>query len=118
MPDTPLPTGQARLRIADSAARRIAQLVKDDTADGLMLRVTVSGGGCSGFQYGFALDATAGEDDVVFEATGARVVVDRMSLDLLAGAELVYVDDLMGSYFKLDNPNAASTCGCGSSFSI
>lgn len=117
MPDTPLATGNA-LRIADSAARRIAQLVKDDKTEGLMLRVTVSGGGCSGFQYGFGLDARSDEDDVVFEAAGARVVVDRVSLDLLAGAELVYVDDLMGSYFKLDNPNAASTCGCGSSFSI
>jgi len=118
MPDTPHPTAEARLRIAASAARRIAQLVRDDAANSLMLRVTVSGGGCSGFQYGFALDSSTGEDDVVFEADGARVVVDRMSLDLLAGSELVYVDDLMGSYFKLDNPNAASTCGCGSSFSI
>lgn len=118
MPDTPQPTGDTRLRIADSAARRIAQLVREDKAGGLMLRVTVSGGGCSGFQYGFELDSRAGEDDVVFEAEGARVIIDRMSLDLLAGAELVYVDDLMGSYFKLDNPNAASTCGCGSSFSI
>jgi iron-sulfur cluster insertion protein len=118
MPDTPLATGETGLRIADSAARRIAHLVKDEKTEGLMLRVTVSGGGCSGFQYGFGLDTDSGEDDVVFEAAGARVVVDRMSLDLLAGAELVYVDDLMGSYFKLDNPNAASTCGCGSSFSV
>jgi iron-sulfur cluster insertion protein len=117
MLDTPL-ASETGLRIADSAARRIARLVKDEKTEGLMLRVTVSGGGCSGFQYGFGLDADSGEDDVVFEAAGARVVVDRMSLDLLAGAELIYVDDLMGSYFKLDNPNAASTCGCGSSFSV
>jgi len=118
MLDTPLATANTGLRIADSAARRIAHLVKDEKTEGLMLRVTVSGGGCSGFQYGFGLDAGTGEDDVVFEAVGARVVVDRMSMDFLAGAELVYVDDLMGSYFKLVNPNAASTCGCGSSFSI
>ncbi|WP_316978759.1 iron-sulfur cluster insertion protein ErpA [Shumkonia mesophila] len=118
MPDTPLATADTGLRIADSAARRIAHLVKEEKTEGLMLRVTVSGGGCSGFQYGFGLDTDSGEDDVVFETAGARVVVDRMSLDLLAGAELIYVDDLMGSYFKLDNPNAASTCGCGSSFSI
>jgi len=118
MPDTPVSAGEAELRISPSAARRIAQLVRDENADGLMLRVAVSGGGCSGFQYGFSLDKETSGDDVVFETDGVRVVVDTMSLDLLRGAELVYVDDLMGSYFKLDNPNAASTCGCGSSFSI
>lgn len=118
MPDTPLPSGDTGLRISPSAARRIAQLVQGDAADAPMLRVTVSGGGCSGFQYGFSLDSQINEDDVVFEADGSRVVVDTTSLDLLKGAELVYVDDLMGSYFKLDNPNAASTCGCGSSFSV
>lgn len=118
MPDTPVSVGEAGLRIAPSAARRIAQLVKEETDDGVMLRVTVSGGGCSGFQYGFSLDKETADDDIVFETEGVRVVVDTLSLDLLKGAELVYVDDLMGSYFKLDNPNAASTCGCGSSFSI
>lgn len=118
MPDTPVSAGDTGLRVSPSAARRIAQLIREDNANNLMLRVTVSGGGCSGFQYGFSLDSATTGDDVVFETDGVRVVVDTMSLDLLRGAELVYVDDLMGSYFKLDNPNAASTCGCGSSFSV
>ncbi len=118
MPDTPLAAGERRIEISDSAARRIALLVEAEDNSALMLRVTVSGGGCSGFQYSFSLDATKADDDVVFENNGVRVVVDDTSLDLVQGARLEYVDELIGSFFKLENPNAASTCGCGSSFAI
>jgi iron-sulfur cluster insertion protein len=106
------------IAISDGAARRIAALVAQEAKPGLMLRVTVSGGGCSGFKYGFALDDKSGDDDRVFEHAGATVVVDEVSLDLLKGAQLDYVEDLLGSYFALRNPNATSTCGCGTSFSV
>jgi iron-sulfur cluster insertion protein len=100
-----------------SAARRINQLnAKDGTAK--MFRVTVSGGGCSGFQYGFQLDDRLNDDDVTFERDGAVLVTDETSLDLIAGAEVDFVDDLMGAYFQVRNPNATSSCGCGTSFSI
>ncbi len=100
-----------------SAARRINQLnAKGGTAK--MFRVTVSGGGCSGFQYGFQLDDRLNDDDVTFERDGAVLVTDETSLDLIAGAEVDFVDDLMGAYFQVRNPNATSSCGCGTSFSI
>ena len=118
MPDTSVTLAERKIEIADSAAKRIDQLVAADGNRDLMLRVTVSGGGCSGFSYGFSLEEQAGDDDVVFEENGVRVVVDDVSLDLLNGARLEFVDDLMGAFFKLENPNAASTCGCGTSFSI
>ena len=86
--------------------------------DDLMLRVTVSGGGCSGFQYGFSFEDAVNDDDRVFERDGVRVVVDAVSLDFLAGAELDYVEELIGAYFAVKNPNATSSCGCGTSFSI
>ena len=107
-----------RISLSDSAARRIAELREAEGNSGLMLRITVSGGGCAGFQYGFSLDANRQSEDVVFEAGGVGVLVDETSLGLLAGAELDYVEDLMGAYFTLKNPNATSTCGCGSSFSV
>ncbi|HAP99411.1 MAG TPA: iron-sulfur cluster insertion protein ErpA, partial [Rhodospirillum rubrum] len=84
----------------------------------LMLRVTVSGGGCSGFSYGFDLERTTAEDDLLFEQHGVRVVIDEASLDLLHGSEIDYTDDLMAAAFTVRNPNATSTCGCGTSFSI
>jgi len=118
MPDTPLTTDARRFEISDSAARRIAELARIEGDERIMLRVTVSGGGCSGFQYAFTLDEQINEDDVVFETNGIRVVVDDVSLDLVQGSRLEYVDELIGSFFKLDNPNASSTCGCGSSFAI
>jgi iron-sulfur cluster insertion protein len=83
-----------------------------------MLRITVSGGGCSGFQYGFSLDDQKNDDDRLFERDGVTVVIDEVSLDLLKGSEVDFVEDLIGSYFAIKNPNASSTCGCGSSFSI
>lgn len=107
-----------RISLSDSAARRIAELREAEGNPGLMLRITVSGGGCAGFQYGFSLDANRQSEDVVFEAGGVGVLVDETSLGLLAGSELDYVEDLMGAYFTLKNPNATSTCGCGSSFSV
>jgi iron-sulfur cluster insertion protein len=115
MPDTPVP--ESSLAISENAARRIRAIAAAEGDANLMLRVSVSGGGCSGFQYGFKLDATRGADDRVFEQNGVKVVVDETSLDLVKGATLDFVEDLVGSYFKMSNPNAVSTCGCGTSFS-
>jgi len=103
--------------VSDSAARRIAEIVATE-ADKKMLRVTVSGGGCSGFQYGFELDSAAGEDDLVIEKDGATVLIDSMSLMYMEGSEIDFVDDLIGAAFQIKNPNATASCGCGTSFSI
>ena len=115
MPDT---TPQVSLIITESAARRIATLRQAESNERLMLRLTVAGGGCSGFRYGFGLDEKTNPEDLIFEEHGARVVVDPTSMDLLAGCRVDYVESLRGSYFAVDNPNAASSCGCGSSFSV
>ncbi len=115
--DSALGTDQG-VRLTDSAIMRINQLVAAESNDAMMLRITISGGGCSGFQYGFALDDQRHDDDVYFERDGVTVAVDETSLELIRGAELDYVEDMMGAYFALKNPNAASTCGCGSSFAI
>src|SRR5207302_9761736 len=104
--------------ITDSAARRIAVLKAQESADGAFLRIAVSGGGCSGFQYGLSFDDQRNEDDFVFEQDGVGVVIDEISLGLLNGAEVDFVEDLMGASFQIRNPNAASSCGCGNSFSI
>ncbi len=104
--------------VSANAARRIAHLVDQEGRSDLMLRVSVSGGGCSGFQYGFDFDDAVNEDDRVFEHEGAKVVIDEVSLELLGGAQIDFVEDLMGAYFKIENPNATSSCGCGASFSI
>jgi len=103
--------------VSESAGRRISKLLEDEPA-GTMLRVTVSGGGCSGYQYGFGFDTATTGDDHLFEAHGITVVVDDVSLDLLAGAELDFVEDLIGASFQVKNPNATSSCGCGASFSV
>jgi iron-sulfur cluster insertion protein len=108
----------APFAVTDSAARRIAALIAEEGRSGLKLRVSVSGGGCSGFQYGFALDDNDEEGDVVIERDGAAFVVDGMSLMYVLGSELDWVEDLTGSYFRVRNPNASSQCGCGTSFSI
>jgi len=100
------------------AAKRIAFLIEREGGDGLMLRVSVSGGGCSGFQYGFSFDDTVNPDDRTFQRDGVTAVVDETSLELLAGAEVDFVEDLGGAAFKVNNPNATSSCGCGSSFAI
>ena len=106
------------IRITDSAARRIAALKAQEEAEGAFLRIAVSGGGCSGFQYGLTFDDQRSPDDVVFEHGGVTVVVDDVSQDLLNGAEVDFVEDLMGASFQIKNPNAASSCGCGNSISV
>jgi iron-sulfur cluster insertion protein len=106
------------LSLTESAARRIAQLRLAEHNDALMLRIEVSGGGCQGFQYGFKFDDTVRDDDLTFRRDDVTVVVDDSSLDLLAGAEIDYVDELIGASFQVKNPNAASSCGCGTSFAI
>lgn len=104
--------------ISANAARRIAELARQEGDGSLMLRITVSGGGCSGFRYGFDFDNQINDDDHTFERDGVKVVIDEVSLELLGGSQLDYVDDLIGSYFEMKNPNASSSCGCGASFSI
>lgn len=106
------------LTITDSAARRIKHLRDVEGNAALMLRVAVSGGGCSGFQYGFSLDDKTGDDDRTFEHGGAQVVIDEVSLDLLKGSQVDFREDLGGAYFQVSNPNATASCGCGASFSI
>jgi iron-sulfur cluster insertion protein len=109
---------ERRIVLTESAARRIALLRAQEQAENAFLRIAVSGGGCSGFQYGFTFDDQRNEDDVVFERDGVTVVVDDVSLGLLSGAEVDFVEDLMGASFQVHNPNAASSCGCGNSFSV
>jgi iron-sulfur cluster insertion protein len=113
----PLAPPPRSLTLSASAARRIRQLNAKDGSD-KMFRITVSGGGCSGFQYGFRLDDELNADDLTFERDGAILVTDETSLDLIAGSEVDFVDDLMGAYFQVKNPNATSSCGCGTSFAI
>jgi iron-sulfur cluster insertion protein len=117
--DHPIPTpGRPLITLTARAAARIAALGRAEERAGLMLRVTISGGGCSGFQYGFSLDDRRNDDDAVFEQDGSLVVVDEVSLELLGGAEIDFVEDLIGAGFQVHNPNATSSCGCGSSFAI
>ena len=104
--------------LTETAARRIAILKAQENAEDAFLRIAVSGGGCSGFQYGLSFDDQRNEDDFVFERDGVGIVVDEVSLGLLNGAEVDFVEDLMGASFQIRNPNAASSCGCGNSFSI
>jgi len=99
------------------AAKRISAILSKETG-GTMLRLAVTGGGCSGFQYNFALEATRMADDLVLERDGATVLIDPVSLDFLVGAEIDFTDDLIGQAFKVNNPNATASCGCGTSFSV
>ena len=103
--------------LSEAAALRITQLL-DSEPTGSFFRVAVLGGGCSGFQYDFSIDKNRHDDDLVFVSHNVEVVVDEMSLELMDHAELDYVQDLMGSYFAVTNPNATASCGCGTSFSI
>jgi iron-sulfur cluster assembly accessory protein len=105
--------------VTQRAASRIAEIVAETKAtDDTALRIAVLAGGCSGFQYRFELDSKTQPDDLVIAQGPAKVVVDSVSLDLLAGAELDYTDELIGAHFAVKNPNATSACGCGTSFSI
>lgn len=103
--------------VTERAAKRIAEIAKGEEANTL-LRVAVEGGGCSGFQYKFDLVGAPAPDDLVLERSGATVLIDPVSLEYLAGSEIDFVDDLMGAAFKIRNPNAVSSCGCGTSFSL
>ena len=119
--DSPTPDYQsldAPLRFSAAAAARIAELVREEGNPDLKLRVYISGGGCSGFQYGFSFDEQQAEDDLAVQRDGTTLVVDPLSLQYLMGAEVDYTDSLSGAQFVIRNPNAKTTCGCGSSFSV
>ena len=108
---------QTNVTVTERAAQRIAEIVRGD-ASAKMLRISVEGGGCSGFQYKFDLVPAANAEDIVIERSGAQVLVDPTSLEFLGGSVIDYVDDLIGASFKIKNPNATASCGCGTSFSI
>jgi len=107
----------APVRLTPRAAKRIAEILKQEPVPA-HLRVAVLGGGCSGFQYDFRLDAARNEDDFIIAEGGAVVAIDSVSLDYLKGAEIDFVDEMIGASFKVKNPNAVSSCGCGTSFSV
>ncbi len=106
------------LVFTDSAAFKVKQLITEEENEALMLRVFISGGGCSGFQYGFTFDETVSDGDTVVEKEGVRLLIDPMSIQYLTGAEIDYSEGLEGAQFVIRNPNAQTTCGCGSSFSV
>ncbi len=107
----------APLNFTDNAAHKVRQLIEEEGNDSLKLRVFVSGGGCSGFQYGFTFEEDVQEDDTAMEKNGVTLLIDPMSFQYLAGAEIDYQESVEGAQFVIKNPNATSTCGCGSSFS-
>ena len=109
---------QDELVFTDSAANKVAELISEENNPALKLRVSINGGGCSGFQYDFSFDETMNDDDFVFEKNHVQLLIDAMSYQYLSGAEIDYRDDLDGARFIIRNPNAKTTCGCGSSFSI
>ena len=111
------PNLAAPVRMTARAAKRIVEILQEDSAAS-MLRLAVTGGGCSGFQYDFCLDESRADDDLVIERDGARVLIDPISLDFLKGAEIDYVEEMIGAAFRVNNPNATSSCGCGTSFSV
>lgn len=106
------------LKFTDNAANKVKQLIEEEGNENLMLRVFVTGGGCSGFQYGFTFDENVQDGDTEVENQGVKLLVDPMSFQYLSGAEIDYKEGLEGSMFVINNPNATTTCGCGSSFSI
>ena len=105
------------VHVTDRAARRISEIISGE-ADAKMLRVSVKAGGCTGFQYSFDLVADRDQGDTVIEKQGATVLIDEMSLPFMAGSEIDFVDDLIGASFKISNPNATASCGCGTSFTV
>ncbi len=106
------------LDFSEAAASKVKALIEEEGNDSLMLRVFVTGGGCSGFQYGFTFDETVGEGDTEVSKNGVKLLIDPMSFQYLAGAEIDYTEGLEGAQFVIRNPNATTTCGCGSSFSV
>ena len=116
---TPPPgENMAAIGFTDAAARKVQQLILEEGNPELKLRVYISGGGCSGFQYGFSFDEEQAEDDIAIENDGVTLLVDPLSIQYLMGAEVDYMESLHGAQFVIRNPNASTTCGCGSSFSI
>lgn len=105
------------ITVTERAARRIGEILRREPP-GTMLRVSVEGGGCSGFQYRFDVDRTRAADDLVIERDGATVLIDQTSVGYLTGSEIDFVDDLIGASFRVNNPQATASCGCGTSFSI
>jgi iron-sulfur cluster assembly accessory protein len=108
---------EAGVIVTERAARRIGEILQKEPA-GTMLRVSVEGGGCSGFSYKFDTERDRADDDVVIEKSGATVLIDPVSLNYMAGSEIDFVDDLIGSSFKINNPQATASCGCGTSFAL
>ena len=108
----------APLNFTDAAAEKVRSLIEEEGNPELKLRVFVQGGGCSGFQYGFTFDEIVNDDDTQMAKNGVTLLIDAMSLQYLAGAEIDYKDDLEGAQFVIRNPNATTTCGCGSSFTV
>ena len=103
--------------VTERAAHRIGEILGQEPT-GTMLRISVEGGGCSGFQYKFDTERSRADDDIVIEKSGATVLIDPVSLDYMAGSEIDFVDDLIGSSFKVNNPKATASCGCGTSFAL
>jgi iron-sulfur cluster insertion protein len=118
MPDGQIDTAKPAVTLSDAAAARLRVLGAEEEHVGMFLRVAVDGGGCSGFQYSFTFDKQINADDKIVEKDDVSVIIDELSWDYLAGSEIGYKQELIGSYFSIDNPNAASTCGCGTSFSL
>ncbi len=106
------------ISFTDNAASKVKRLIIEEENENLKLRVFISGGGCSGFQYGFTFDEAVNEDDTIIEKNGVKLLVDPMSFQYLIGAQIDYQEDLNGAQFIIKNPGATSTCGCGSSFSV
>jgi iron-sulfur cluster insertion protein len=106
------------INLSARAVQKVRELVEEEQNPGLKLRVYITGGGCSGFQYGFTFEDAAADDDTVIEREGVAVLVDPMSFQYLVGSEVDYTEGLEGSRFVINNPNATTTCGCGASFSI
>jgi iron-sulfur cluster insertion protein len=115
---TYLDAAEAPLLFTDAAAGKVRELIAEEGNPGLKLRVYISGGGCSGFQYGFTFDEARAEDDFALDKHGVTLLVDPLSLQYLAGAEIDYAESLSGAQFVIRNPNAKTTCGCGSSFTV
>ena len=111
-------TFPAPLLFTDAAARKVKNLIDEEGDESLMLRVFISGGGCSGFQYGFTFDQNEADGDTIVENQGVKLLIDPMSVQYLTGAEIDYSEGLEGAQFVIRNPNAQTTCGCGSSFSV
>ena len=109
---------EANIFFSERAAAKVRQLMSSEGNDALKLRVFITGGGCSGFSYGFTFDEDIAEDDAVVERDGVTMVVDSLSFQYLVGAEVDYQEDLQGAQFVVQNPNAAATCGCGNSFAL